>query len=84
MSSIHSKMQTACSSCSTMRPSRTRQSFGRFCMFPDLPGMHKRWVRCAKVRMLGFTGCLLAAGRNDEDVRLARFMDELTSAGLGC
>lgn len=53
-------------------------------MFPDLPGMHKRWVRCAKFRMVGFTGCLLAAGRNDEDVRLARFMDELTSAGLGC
>ncbi len=58
--------------------------FGRFCMFPCLPGMHKRCVRCAKFWMVGFTGCLLPAERNDGDVRLARFMDELTSAGLGC
>ena len=58
--------------------------FGRFCMFPHLPGMHKRCVRCAKFWMVGFTGCLLPAGRNDGEVRLARFMDELTSAGLGC
>lgn len=53
-------------------------------MFPDLLGMHKRCFRCAKFWMVGFTGCLLLAGRNDSHVRLARFMDELTSVGLGC
>ena len=53
-------------------------------MSPGLSAMHKRCVPPAKFWMVGFTGCLLRGARNDGGVRLARFMDELTSAGLGC
>ncbi len=66
------------------RNCRNLATLGDLRRLPQFPCVHKRCLRVSKLSMVGIGCCLLSSGRNHVLTSAARFMEELTSVGLGC
>ena len=76
--------QRASESITTGRNCRNGVMSGDLRRLPSLPCVHKRCRRISKLGLAGIDCCLLSSGRNHVLTSAARFMEELTSVGLGC
>ena len=66
------------------RNCRSLVMLGGLRRLPWFPCVHKRCLRISKLSLVGIGCCLLSSGRNHVMTSAARFMEELTSVGLGC